>query len=389
MSFVYPSSLAATTANLALSRGALRFGMVFLAAAFVTLFLVQVDRGTYAGWPALLAIVAIAGAGAALARPSGDRPGAIAAAAALALAGSTLFALVLIPRLSADGASDSILLSMVKIAVISFGAVIGRRRSGTLGVLAAVVIAEAPVLAVSLWLGRAVSLDVPATGIAVALLAVLSLFSVSRRRSRASAPLMTLAGEEDRRAVEAARAEHSSSAMVHDTILNELAVVATLAPGTLSPAARTQIARSLELVTVAGSDAAALVVSAALEGEVAAAVQWARTRGLEVTVDGDTAAVDRLPAETSAALGRAVLQCLTNVIAHAGVASAELTVIATEDELCVMVIDSGVGFTESETGADRMGLRNSVRGRIADAGGTVQVWSAPGAGTAVSMLVPR
>jgi len=389
MSFVYPSSLAATTANLALSRGALRFGMVFLAATFATLFLIQADRGSFAGWPALLALVAIAGAGISLARPSGDRPGVIAAAAAVALAGNTLFALVLIPRLGADEASDAILLSMLKIAIISFGAVIGRRRSGVLGVLAAAVIAEAPVLAVSASLGRAVSIDVPAAGIAVALLAVLSLFSVSRRRSRASAPLMTLAAAEDRRAVEAARAEHSSSAMVHDTILNELAVVATLAPGALPPAARTRIGRSLDLVTTAGSDAAALVESAALEGEVAAAVQWARTQGLEVTVDGDTAAVDRLPAETSAALGRAVLQCLTNVIAHAGVASAELTVIATETELCVMVIDSGAGFTEAENGADRMGLRHSVRGRITDVGGSVQVWSAPGAGTAISMLVPR
>jgi len=389
MSFVYPDSLAAATANRALSRGAFRFGMVFLAGALATLFLIQADRGSFAGWPALLAVLVIAASGIALAQPSGDRPGVVAAAAAGALVGNSLFAAVLIPRLNAESASDAILLSMVKIALISFGVVVARSRSGVLGVLVACLVAEIPVVLVSVSLGRAVSLDVPATGIALAFVAVLSLVSVSRRRSRASGPLLTLATEEDRRAVELARAEHSSSAMVHDTILNELAVVGTVAPGALSPAARTQIVRSLDRVTAAGSDAAARVVAESFDGEVAAAVDWARTQGLEVTVDGDTAAVATLPAATSSALARAVLQCLTNVIAHAGVASAELTVICTASEVCVMVIDSGVGFTESETGADRLGLKRSVRGRIADVGGTVQVWSAPGAGTAISMLVPR
>lgn len=389
MSLVFPNSLAAATASLALSRGAYLFGVVFAAGAFVTLLLVQLDRGTLVAWPALAAIAAIVAAGTALARPSGDRPAVIAVSAVVALAGSAVFASALIPRLADSSASDGILLSMVKIAIVAFGAVVGRRHSGVLGVLAAALIAEVPVLLVSLRVGHAVSLDVPAGAIAVSFLAVLSLFSVSRRRSRASGPLMSLAGEEDRRAVELARAEHSSSAMVHDTILNELAVVGMVAPGTLSPAARAQISRSVDRVTLVGADAAAAVASDPIAGEVASAVDWARTQGLEVTVDGDTAAVAGLPAETATALGRAVLQCLTNVIAHAGVASAELTVISTDREVCIMVIDSGVGFTESETGADRLGLKHSVRGRITDLGGTVQVWSAPGAGTAVSMLVPR
>ena len=104
---------------------------------------------------------------------------------------------------------------------------------------------------------------------------------------------------------------------------------------------------------------------------------------------GEVSAVESLHPRISVALSLAVLQCLTNVAAHAQTNSAELTVVATDDEVCVMVIDSGVGFVESEMHDDRLGLRQSVRGRIDAVGGSVQVWTSPGAGTAVSMLVPR
>jgi signal transduction histidine kinase len=53
-----------------------------------------------------------------------------------------------------------------------------------------------------------------------------------------------------------------------------------------------------------------------------------------------------------------------------------------------MVIDTGKGFSEAETGADRLGLRNSVRRRIEAIDGTVQVWSTPGRGTSIMIRVP-
>jgi signal transduction histidine kinase len=53
-----------------------------------------------------------------------------------------------------------------------------------------------------------------------------------------------------------------------------------------------------------------------------------------------------------------------------------------------MVIDTGKGFSEEETGSDRLGLRQSVRRRIEAVGGTVQVWSTPGKGTSVMIRVP-
>ncbi len=52
------------------------------------------------------------------------------------------------------------------------------------------------------------------------------------------------------------------------------------------------------------------------------------------------------------------------------------------------VNDSGKGFDVSAIGADRLGLRSSVYGRVEAAGGKVKVWSAPGNGTSVLFSLP-
>ena len=43
---------------------------------------------------------------------------------------------------------------------------------------------------------------------------------------------------------------------------------------------------------------------------------------------------------------------------------------------------------EAETGSDRLGLRQSVRKRIERLGGSVVIWSRPGAGTSVLLTLP-
>jgi len=73
---------------------------------------------------------------------------------------------------------------------------------------------------------------------------------------------------------------------------------------------------------------------------------------------------------------------------HSGVENAEVVVYGSETEVSVMVVDAGRGFSEAETGADRLGLRHSVRRRIEAVGGQVQVWSTPGRGTSVMIRVP-
>ena len=100
------------------------------------------------------------------------------------------------------------------------------------------------------------------------------------------------------------------------------------------------------------------------------------------------AAVARLDRESSAALGLAVKQCLVNVLKHSGTTQAEVAVYGSDADVSVMVVDTGKGFTEAETGVDRLGLRNSVRRRIEAVEGTVQVWSTPGRGTSIMIRVP-
>ena len=388
MSLVFPNALAAKTTSLALAKGSFWFGIVCLSAVFVSLVAIQAQRAGVRAWPVLAALVVLAALGVVVASDFGKRTAVFVAAAGVALVTITVYAALLLPNLRPFDTSDAIFLSLPKIAIVVFGMVVARQFTGITPVVVAYLIAEVPVVTVSLLDGHGYAFDVPAFSCFAALVLIITLLKVSRRRTRASEPQLSLASREDRVAAEVARAEHVSSAMVHDTILNELAVVGTVAPGVLSDGAKNQILRSLAVRragAIRNSDATAIV----LGGDLAAAVEQARALGLEVSVAGEVSAVESLHPRISVALSLAVLQCLTNVAAHAGTTSAELTVVATDHDVCVMVIDSGVGFVESEMDADRLGLRQSVRGRIDAIGGTVQVWTSPGAGTAVSMLVPR
>jgi signal transduction histidine kinase len=105
-------------------------------------------------------------------------------------------------------------------------------------------------------------------------------------------------------------------------------------------------------------------------------------------VTGDFYAVGRLTRERDIAVGLAVKQCLVNVMRHAQVEHAEVVIIGSERDVSVMVIDSGRGFSEAHVGADRLGIRQSVRRRIEAVGGEVKVWSQPGRGTSVLIRVP-
>jgi len=214
------------------------------------------------------------------------------------------------------------------------------------------------------------------------------LLDYSRARTRSMSTRLATATDEDRRAVELELWARSSSALVHDTVLNELAVISAIAPGELSESARDRIRRSLALVggPVIVNAEPVLVPAAS---PLSSVLSRASEAGLDIALNGEVEAVETLSPDVASALVLAVGQCLENVIQHSGVSSAELTVLQTGSEVCVLVIDAGVGFDEKSVGGDRLGLRNSVRRRIVDVGGRVDVWAAVGAGTSISILVPR
>jgi signal transduction histidine kinase len=84
----------------------------------------------------------------------------------------------------------------------------------------------------------------------------------------------------------------------------------------------------------------------------------------------------------------ALEQCLVNVVRHAGVTEAWLAAAADAGEVSVTIVDEGVGFDPDAVPHDRLGLSESVVGRLERCGGTVRVWSSPGAGTSVHVTIP-
>ncbi|GAA3751268.1 MacS family sensor histidine kinase [Streptomyces tremellae] len=101
-----------------------------------------------------------------------------------------------------------------------------------------------------------------------------------------------------------------------------------------------------------------------------------------------------LPAHAAAELAAAVGAALDNVRRHAGPeAGAWILVEDGPDGVVVSVRDDGPGIPEGRLAqaADegRLGVAQSIRGRLRDLGGTAELVSVPGQGTEVEMTVPR
>jgi signal transduction histidine kinase len=101
-----------------------------------------------------------------------------------------------------------------------------------------------------------------------------------------------------------------------------------------------------------------------------------------------------LPADTAAEVVAAVRAALDNVRQHAGPDAHVWILLEDEgDGVRVTVRDNGVGFRserlDEAAEAGRLGISQSMRGRIADCGGTTTIDSRPGEGTEVEFWVPR
>lgn len=105
-----------------------------------------------------------------------------------------------------------------------------------------------------------------------------------------------------------------------------------------------------------------------------------------LALDADAAGADD---ELQALLFRATRELLFNVVKHAGTNRARVALAEDEGEIVLTVADSGRGFVlaDVEKGGSGHGLPR-VRERIALRGGTVEIETAPGAGTTVTIMVP-
>ncbi|WDZ93979.1 DUF5931 domain-containing protein [Nocardiopsis sp. HUAS JQ3] len=101
-----------------------------------------------------------------------------------------------------------------------------------------------------------------------------------------------------------------------------------------------------------------------------------------------------LPAHTAAELAAAVLAALDNVERHCPEGTRAWVLVEDEDDaVTVSVRDEGPGIEpgrlERARSEGRIGVAQSVLGRVRDLGGTVEYVSVPGQGTEVEMRVPR
>lgn len=102
----------------------------------------------------------------------------------------------------------------------------------------------------------------------------------------------------------------------------------------------------------------------------------------------------RLPAPVAREVTAAVGEALSNVTRHAGREARVWLLVDDEgDSVTVSVRDDGVGFDAERLaqarGDGRLGVAQSIIGRMRDIGGTASVQSAPGGGTEVELRVRR
>jgi signal transduction histidine kinase len=97
-------------------------------------------------------------------------------------------------------------------------------------------------------------------------------------------------------------------------------------------------------------------------------------------------AQERLDFEVETTVYRAVQEALTNVARHSRAEEVRLSVEEYAGAVEVLVVDDGVGF-EPGAGGVGVGLLG-MRERITMIGGTLQIQSAPGAGTRIQASIP-
>ena len=95
---------------------------------------------------------------------------------------------------------------------------------------------------------------------------------------------------------------------------------------------------------------------------------------------------DALPEDVCLALFRIVQEALTNAVKHSRAQQVQIRLVTKAHGLHLQVLDNGRGFDPSKN-TTGFGLRG-MRERATALEGTCQIWSAPGAGCRISVILP-
>lgn len=183
--------------------------------------------------------------------------------------------------------------------------------------------------------------------------------------------------ERSRAAAEAERAD--IAAHLHDSVLQTLAMIQKQKA---DPAAVERLARSQERQLRSWLYRQNAAEPGTLKDQVlaiAAELEELHSLPVEVVTVGDSRRTDHQP------LVAAVREAILNALQHAGPASVYIESTETED--AVFIRDRGDGFTLDGIAEDRLGVRESIIGRMDRAGGSARIRSSE-RGTEVQLFMP-
>ncbi|QHC71385.1 ATP-binding protein [Rathayibacter sp. VKM Ac-2801] len=197
------------------------------------------------------------------------------------------------------------------------------------------------------------------------------------------------AHDAERRSSESESRHRADARLMHDTILATLTLVAHRGEGVPARVLRDRAAADLALLRgleTGEEPGPEPYEDVGVPEPLLALGRRSATVGVEVRWHGG--AQPRIRAEVLDALVRATGECLENVRRHSGAALAHVSVAEKAGSLRVVVSDEGRGFDPAAVPAGRLGLAESVVGRVEAVGGAVRVFSAPGSGATVLLSVP-
>jgi signal transduction histidine kinase len=171
------------------------------------------------------------------------------------------------------------------------------------------------------------------------------------------------------------------AAHLHDSVLQTLAL---LQRNATDPAAVATLARRQERDLRAwlyGEDPPAGTLAGLLRA-AANEVEGSHRVPVELVMVGDAPASSEV-----AALAKAAREAMVNAAKHAGVDRVDVYAEVASGTATVYVRDRGQGFDPDGVADDRMGIRTSIIGRMERHGGTVDIQSAPGAGTEITLTM--
>ncbi|NUO35032.1 MAG: histidine kinase [Dermatophilaceae bacterium] len=196
--------------------------------------------------------------------------------------------------------------------------------------------------------------------------------------------------------LDAARNERDRLARtVHDGVLQTLAFINRSAADLGGEAARLgamageqeRILRTL----VSQSDLAEVGRAVSGDADLRVLLRHVECAGVQLVAPADPV---RLPRRVADEVVAAVEAALDNVRQHAG-ESARAWVLLDDDgkDVAVTIRDSGrgvpAGRLDEAVGQGRLGVSSSIRGRLADLGGSASITSGPAGGTTVELRIPK